>query len=343
VLHNKMPSAFEIRADDLSGPEVAALLSEHLASVALHSPPESVHALNLENLRSPEVSFWSAGQGSELLGCGALKELNSIHGELKSMRTASSHLRKGVARSLLKHMLDVAQKRGYRRLSLETGSMEAFAPARALYARFGFRMCEPFSDYVEDPYSVFMTRELERERREARRDAELLRGLYVLWCDVTHMLRKLPLVPFRVFGPLSSVTVKMVLRFLENSRTRLFGLPEVLVHVVHEHIEALGRLAEFAWIPVVRCRTPEHENAVRPLYLGMHDRPVRTRHSHSFFKTECSRQPFQRASHVLIVKVRSDEGHVLLGGVGIEDSPLLFVSGVITPAIVVPLRVRSEQ
>ena len=152
--------SFEIREDDLSGPEIAMLLREHLASMALHSPPESVHALDLEALRAPDVSFWSVWEGPELAGCGALKELDAYHGELKSMRTASTHLRRGVAVVLLEHMLSVARKRGYRRLSLETGSMEAFAPARALYSRFGFELCGPFADYVPDPYSVFMTLEL---------------------------------------------------------------------------------------------------------------------------------------------------------------------------------------
>jgi putative acetyltransferase len=156
-----MSRPFDIRADDLSGPEVAALLREHLESVALHSPPESVHALDLDELRAPEVSFWGAWQGSELVGCGALLELDASHGELKSMRTASAHLRKGVAAALLEHMLHVARERGYRRLSLETGSQEAFAPARALYARFGFESCGPFADYVLDPNSAFMTRALE--------------------------------------------------------------------------------------------------------------------------------------------------------------------------------------
>ncbi|MDP3936622.1 MAG: GNAT family N-acetyltransferase [Deltaproteobacteria bacterium] len=137
-------------------------MQEHLESVALYSPPESIHALDLVALRSPDVTFWSVWQGADLVGCGALKELDASHGELKSMRTASSHLREGVAAALLEHMLEVARKRGYRRLSLETGSMEAFAPARALYARFGFELCGPFADYVEDPYSVFMTRELKR-------------------------------------------------------------------------------------------------------------------------------------------------------------------------------------
>jgi putative acetyltransferase len=149
-----------IKIDDLSGPEVYELLQEHLRSVALHSPPESVHALDIEGLRRPEITFWSVWEDGELLGCGALKELDSRHGEIKSMRTSSRHLRKGVASNLLRHILEEAKRRGYSRLSLETGSMEAFEPARQLYANFGFTYCEPFADYVEDPYSVFMTKEL---------------------------------------------------------------------------------------------------------------------------------------------------------------------------------------
>jgi putative acetyltransferase len=156
-----MPDPFEIRPDDLSGPEVAALLREHLDGVAGHSPPESIHALDLDGLRAPDVTFWSVWDGAALVGCGALKELDPDHGELKSMRTASAHLRKGVAATLLRHMLDVARQRAYRRLSLETGSQAAFAPARALYARFGFEPTGPFADYVDDPNSVFMTRALE--------------------------------------------------------------------------------------------------------------------------------------------------------------------------------------
>jgi putative acetyltransferase len=156
-----MPAPFDIRTDDLKGAEVAALLTEHLAFAALYSPPESRHSLDLEALRSPDVSFWCVWQDSELVGCGALKELNPTHGELKSMRTSSSYLRQGVAAALMEHILRVARERGYRRLSLETGSMEAFVSARALYARFGFNTCGPFADYVEDSNSVFMTRELE--------------------------------------------------------------------------------------------------------------------------------------------------------------------------------------
>jgi putative acetyltransferase len=160
----RMPADYDIRLDDLTGPEVAGLLQEHLTSVAQHSPPESVHALDLERLRAPEVTFWSAWEGATLVGCGALKELDPTHGELKSMRTASTHLRRGVASAILQHMLGVARVRGYRRVSLETGSMEAFAPARAMYARFGFVACPPFADYFEDPYSVCMTQELDAPR-----------------------------------------------------------------------------------------------------------------------------------------------------------------------------------
>lgn len=150
----------EIRIDDLSSPQVIDLLREHLHSMTLHSPPESIHALDIEALRKPEITFWSVWDGTDLMGCGAIKRLDSQHGEIKSMRTASAHLRRGVAAALMQHILDEAQRRSYRRLSLETGSMEAFAPARRLYANFGFKECAPFADYVEDPYSTFMTKEL---------------------------------------------------------------------------------------------------------------------------------------------------------------------------------------
>lgn len=150
----------EIRLDDLRGPEIAALLREHLQSMAQHSPPESVHALDLEALRRPEISFWCAWQGSDLLGCGALRELNPGHGEIKSMRTAAAQLRKGVAARILQHMLEEAARRNYRRLSLETGSTAAFVPAHRLYERFGFERCGPFGSYVEDSFSVFMSRKL---------------------------------------------------------------------------------------------------------------------------------------------------------------------------------------
>jgi putative acetyltransferase len=150
----------DIRVDDLNGPEITQLLQEHLHSMTLHSPPESIHALDIEKLRKPDITFWTIWQDSKLMGCGALKELDAAHGEIKSMRTASAHLRKGVATAMLTHILEEARRRSYRRLSLETGSVEAFAPARSLYARFGFKPCAPFAEYVEDPYSVFMTIEL---------------------------------------------------------------------------------------------------------------------------------------------------------------------------------------
>jgi len=147
-----------IRLDDLAGPEIRALLEEHLRGMHALSPPESVHALDLDALRQPEISFWTAWSQGELMGCGALKALDASHGEVKSMRTASAHMRRGVGRALLEHIVAQAHARGYARLSLETGSMAAFAPARRLYEGFGFSYCEPFADYVEDPNSVFMTR-----------------------------------------------------------------------------------------------------------------------------------------------------------------------------------------
>ncbi|EIL92534.1 acetyltransferase [Rhodanobacter fulvus Jip2] len=150
-----------IRVDDLTGSDIIQLLREHLQGVAQHSPPESIHALDLDGLRRPDITFWSVWNDGQLMGCGALKELDRRHGEIKSMRTSAAHLRKGVAARLMQHILEEAGRRGYERLSLETGSMEAFAPARRLYARFGFVMCGPFAGYVEDPNSVFMTRAMQ--------------------------------------------------------------------------------------------------------------------------------------------------------------------------------------
>ncbi|MCP1373718.1 GNAT family N-acetyltransferase [Dyella lutea] len=152
--------SFRIRLDDLQGAPVQALLREHLAGVALHSPPESIHALDLDGLRAPGMSFWTVWEGEELLACGALKELDAAHGEVKSMRTAAAHLRRGAARAMLEHVVAEARRRGYRRLSLETGTAAAFEPAHWLYAAAGFVPCGPFNGYVEDPYSCFMTRAL---------------------------------------------------------------------------------------------------------------------------------------------------------------------------------------
>ena len=149
-----------IRIDDLRGPEIYNLLQEHLENMRELSPPESVHALDLDGLRRPEITFWTVWEEGELLGCGALKELDPQHGEIKSMRTASAHLRKGVAAYIVNHILETAKQRGYSRLSLETGSMEAFKPAHKLYEKFGFTRCAPFADYFEDPYSICMTKAL---------------------------------------------------------------------------------------------------------------------------------------------------------------------------------------
>ena len=150
----------QIKLDDLSGPEIAELVGEHLRTAADIVPQQSRHALNLEGLRQPNITFWSAWDGVQLLGCGALKELDCSHAEVKSMRTASSHLRKGVASMVLGHLIAEGRQRGYRRLSLETGAIDYFAPARALYQKFGFKVCGPFATYREDPNSVYMSREL---------------------------------------------------------------------------------------------------------------------------------------------------------------------------------------
>ncbi|MDA4136819.1 MAG: GNAT family N-acetyltransferase [Thaumarchaeota archaeon] len=150
----------EVRIDDLKGHKIQLFLKDHLEDMTLHSPPESTHALNLGGLLKPEITFWSIWDEDELMGCGALKELTPQHGEIKSMRTAPAHRSKGVATMMLNHILEEAKRRSYSRVSLETGSMGAFVPAHRLYAKFGFKECGPFADYVEDSNSVFMTKEL---------------------------------------------------------------------------------------------------------------------------------------------------------------------------------------
>ena len=149
-----------IREDDLTAPEVRALLKEHLADLALHSPACSVHAMPVDRLRAPDVTFWSAWSGDRIVGCGALKELDPRHGEVKSMRTIDDVRGQGVGALVLDHLIGEARRRGYSRISLETGSNEPFFPAHRLYARRGFEACAPFADYVEDPWSVFMAKEL---------------------------------------------------------------------------------------------------------------------------------------------------------------------------------------
>lgn len=149
-----------IRIDDLTGPEIAALLEEHLQDMNAVSPPESKHALDLNGLRQADITFWTIWEDDKLAGCGALKELDAQHGEIKSMRTARAFVRRGVASKVLSHIINEATGRGYKRLSLETGSMDYFKPAHKLYTSFGFILCEPFADYKLDPNSVFMTKEL---------------------------------------------------------------------------------------------------------------------------------------------------------------------------------------
>lgn len=152
------PLRLAIKQDDLSGTEIQALLEEHLRNMHSISPPESVHALDLAGLRKPEITFWTVWSESRLLGCGALREIDHRHGEVKSMCTTALRRREGVGKAMLRHIVEEAAARGYLRLSLETGSQDAFEPARKLYESFGFAYCAPFDTYREDPNSVFMTR-----------------------------------------------------------------------------------------------------------------------------------------------------------------------------------------
>ena len=149
-----------IRVENPIHDDVIALLAAHLENMHEISPPDSVHALDLDELRSAEITLWSAWDADELLGCGALKELDARHGEIKSMRTADRHVGKGVASTLLEHMIRTARGRGYERLSLETGTEDEFQPAYRLYLKYGFEDCEPFGDYRIDPHSRFMTLEI---------------------------------------------------------------------------------------------------------------------------------------------------------------------------------------
>lgn len=150
----------QIKLDDLTGPEIAKLLSEHLKDLSSKSDPCSMHALNLDALRKPNISFWSVWDGGELVGCGALKEIDATHGEVKSMRTVARHLRRGVASRVLEHIISEARARKYKRLSLETGAGPAFHAAHGLYTKFGFKRCGPFADYRPDPNSYFFTIDL---------------------------------------------------------------------------------------------------------------------------------------------------------------------------------------
>jgi putative acetyltransferase len=153
----------EIRKDDLRGPEIAVLLEEHLRDMNAVSPPESKHALDLDGLRKPEITFWSVWDGPNLVGCGALKQLSGDHGEIKSLRTSAAQRGRGVGALMLGHIIEEACRRKYQRLSLETGAMEFFRPAHRLYLRFGFESCGPFGSYREDPNSLFFTKTLVRD------------------------------------------------------------------------------------------------------------------------------------------------------------------------------------
>ena len=150
----------QIVVDDLSGPEIAAFLDEHVQDMRAITPLESKHALDLDALRWPEVTFWSVLDDQTVVGCGAIKRLDDTHAEVKSMRTAADRRGTGIASRLLAHILTEAKRKGFSRLSLETGATEPFWPARRLYAKFGFEYCGPFADYRLDPLSVFMTKVL---------------------------------------------------------------------------------------------------------------------------------------------------------------------------------------
>lgn len=150
-----------IRIQNPATPDITALLNQHLDEMRAISPPESKHALDIDDLRTPDIIFWAVrDDAGSLMGCGALKQLDIAHAEIKSMRTDTAHLRKGVAAALLSHIIDHARTNHVTRLSLETGAQSHFEPARALYTRFGFVECGPFANYKPDPNSVFMTRTL---------------------------------------------------------------------------------------------------------------------------------------------------------------------------------------
>ena len=150
----------DIRIDDLSREESQSIVREHMAGMLANTPIESVHALPLDKLRQPNITFWTAWIESELCGCGALQTLDALHGEVKTMRTRAKFLRKGVGQAVLSHIINHATDTGIKRLSLETGSSEVFLAARAMYLKNGFGICGPFGDYKLDPHSVFMTKRL---------------------------------------------------------------------------------------------------------------------------------------------------------------------------------------
>ena len=153
-----MSLSLSFRLDDLSGEPTRSLIARHLAGMRANSPPESVHALGIDALRGPDMTFWSVWVADEIAGCGALKRLDAQRGEIKSMRVADKFLGRGVGRALLEHLIGEARARGMESLWLETGSSEVFIPALRLYESAGFKRCGPFDGYIEDPFSVFMMR-----------------------------------------------------------------------------------------------------------------------------------------------------------------------------------------
>ena len=146
--------------DDLSGPQIRSLLEEHCAGMRAASPQGTCHFLDFEGLKANNVTFWSVWQGDELAGCGALKHLDDGHGEIKSMRVAQTFLGKGAGHAMLNHIISQAKARGYKRLSLETGTTPEFDAAHRLYDRAGFRDCGPFADYPETNFNRYKTMEL---------------------------------------------------------------------------------------------------------------------------------------------------------------------------------------
>lgn len=153
-------ATFDIREDDLTGEGIITLIETHVAHMAGQSPEECCHVLDIDGLKVPEIKFWSAWDGSHLVGCGALKEIDAGHGEIKSMHTAAAHRKRGVGNRVLSHIIAEAARRGYRRLSLETGSGPGFEPALNMYRRAGFQPSEPFGDYAENPFTVFLALDL---------------------------------------------------------------------------------------------------------------------------------------------------------------------------------------
>lgn len=158
----------EIREDDLTGPEIRALLKRHLEHMVEITPPESVHAMDVDRLSGPDVTFWTAWDGDTLLGCGALKEIDPSTGEVKSMRTAEAARGRGIGTSIVEHLIAVSRERGYTKILLETGSADAFAPARRLYERAGFVARGPYPPYEQDPNLFFMEMELPPARSPLR-------------------------------------------------------------------------------------------------------------------------------------------------------------------------------